>query len=77
MSFGKRPQVELFDLAKDPDCIHNLAEDEAYKTKAAALREKLFDNLKKQGDPRVLGNGDVFDNYDSAGNKKPKQKGAK
>ncbi|PAW69998.1 MAG: hypothetical protein B9S38_08685 [Verrucomicrobiia bacterium Tous-C4TDCM] len=77
MSFGKRPQVELFDLAKDPDCIHNLAEDEAYKTKAAALREKLFDELKKQSDPRVLGNGDVFDNYDSAGNKKPKQKGAK
>lgn len=76
MSFGKRPQVELFDLAKDPDCIHNLAEDEAYKTKAAALREKLFDELKKQSDPRVLGNGDVFENYDSAGNKKPKQKGS-
>jgi arylsulfatase A-like enzyme len=76
MSFGKRPQVELFDLAKDPDCINNLANDEVYKTKATALREKLFDELKKQGDPRVLGNGDVFDKYDSPKNKKPKQKDA-
>ena len=74
MSFGKRPQVELFDLAKDPDCIHNLANDEAYQTKATALRGKLFDELKKQGDPRVLGNGDVFDNYNSPRNKKSKEK---
>jgi hypothetical protein len=73
MSFGKRPQVELFDLAKDPDCINNLANDEAYKAKATALREKLFDELKKQDDPRVLGHGDVFDKYDSPRNKKTKQ----
>jgi arylsulfatase A-like enzyme len=76
MSFGKRPQVELFNLAKDSDCVNNLANDEAYKTKITALREKLFNELKKQGDPRVLGNGDVFDNYDSPKNKKPKQKDA-
>jgi len=74
MSFGQRPQVELFDLAKDPDCVNNLADDEAYKTMVTALREKLFDELKKQGDPRVLGNGDVFDNYDSPKNNNPKQK---
>jgi len=30
---------------------------------AAALRDKLFAELKQQQDPRVLGNGDVFDNY--------------
>lgn len=74
MSFGKRPQVELYDLTEDPDCIDNLANDDAYQTKATALREKLFDELKKQGDPRVLGNGDVFDDYDSPRNRRPKQK---
>jgi arylsulfatase A-like enzyme len=72
MSFGKRPEVELFDLSKDPDCIRNLANDETYKTKATALGEKLVDELKKQGDPRVLGNGDVFDHYDAPKNKKSK-----
>ncbi len=77
MSFGKRPQVELFDLAKDPDCINNVANDEAYATKVTALREKLFVELKKQGDPRVLGKGDVFDNYDSPRAKTTKQKKAK
>ncbi|HEX5790615.1 MAG TPA: sulfatase [Luteolibacter sp.] len=76
MSFGKRPQVELFDLSKDPDCIHNLADDEAHKAKAAALRGKLFDELKKQGDPRVLGNGDVFDRYDAPKAGKSKDKDA-
>jgi len=65
MSFGKRPQAELFDLAKDPDCVHNLANDEAYVAKASMLRERLFTELKKQDDPRVLGQGDVFDNYNS------------
>lgn len=76
MSFGKRTEVELFDLTKDPDCIHNLADDEAHKAKATALREKLFNELKKQGDPRVLGNGDVFDNYDAPKAGKSKEKDA-
>lgn len=74
MSFGKRPPVELFDLAKDPDCINNLADDEAYAAKATALREKLFAELKKQNDPRVLGKGDIFDNYKSPKGNAPKKK---
>ena len=41
----------------------NLAADPAFAAKAAAMREKLLAELKKQNDPRVLGNGDVFDNY--------------
>lgn len=65
MSFGKRPQAELFDLAKDPDCVNNLANDAAYAKKATELREKLFAELKKQDDPRVTGDSDVFDNYTS------------
>jgi arylsulfatase A-like enzyme len=65
MSFGKRPPVELFDLARDPDCINNLASEESHAAKATALREKLFAELRKQDDPRVLGRGEVFDNYDS------------
>lgn len=65
MSYGKRPPIELFDLSKDLDCINNLAGEASYAAKATALREKLFAELKKQDDPRVLGKGDVFDHYDS------------
>ena len=65
MAFGQRPQVELFDLAKDPDCVNNVADDEGYAAKVKELREKLFAELKKQDDPRVLGKGEIFDNYKS------------
>jgi len=27
------------------------------------MKEKLFAQLKLQNDPRILGKGDVFDNY--------------
>ena len=33
------------------------------KPKLTALRAELFAQLKEQNDPRVLGQGDVFDNY--------------
>ena len=36
-----------------------------FKAFSEALRERLFTELKKQDDPRVLGQGDVFDNYNS------------
>jgi arylsulfatase A-like enzyme len=63
LCFGKRPAEELFDLASDPDCVKNLAGDAARQEKLAALREKLFAELKRQNDPRILGQGEVFDNY--------------
>jgi arylsulfatase A-like enzyme len=63
LSFGKRPAEELFDLGTDPDCLKNLAADPAQRVTMTALREKLFAQLKAQNDPRVLGQGDVFDNY--------------
>ena len=71
-SFGKRPEVEMYDLATDPDCIHNLAADPAQASKAEALRKKLFAELQRQEDPRVSGQGDVFERYES-----PKVRAAK
>jgi N-sulfoglucosamine sulfohydrolase len=62
-AFGKHPADQLFDIAKDPDCVNNLAADPAHAATLAALREKLMAELKRQNDPRVLGQGAVFDNY--------------
>ena len=63
LCFGKRPADELYDLATDPDCVQNLATEQPEKT--AALRDELFAELRRQADPQILGQGDVFDAYPS------------
>lgn len=65
-NFGKRPAEELFDLSSDPDCVKNLMADASYRDKATALRELLFAQLKQQNDPRMAGQGAVYDNYPTA-----------
>jgi arylsulfatase A-like enzyme len=65
LCFGKRPADELYNLKTDPDCVHNLAAESAYQRRLTAMREKLFSRLRQQGDPRMEGKGDVFDNYPS------------
>jgi N-sulfoglucosamine sulfohydrolase len=63
LCFGKRSADELYDLATDPDCVQNLATEQPEKT--AALRDELFAELRRQADPQILGQGDVFDAYPS------------
>lgn len=62
-SFGKRPADQLFNLTTDPDCVKNLATDSSHAERLATMRGILMAELKKQNDPRVLGRGDVFDQY--------------
>ena len=63
MSFGKRPGEELYDIKKDPDCLENLAMNEQF----ADVKSKMWDQLQKeltaQQDPRILGQGRIFDFY--------------
>ncbi|MEX2577793.1 MAG: sulfatase [Verrucomicrobiales bacterium] len=63
MAFGKRPAEELFDMRSDTDCVRNLADSPEYAENKEALRRKMESKLKKQGDPRTLGQGDIFDFY--------------
>jgi N-sulfoglucosamine sulfohydrolase len=65
LCFGKRPADELYNLKTDVDCVHNLADDPAHRRRLDTMREKLFTRLRQQGDPRMEGRGDVFDNYPS------------
>jgi hypothetical protein len=55
----KLPANQLFDLRRDPDCMTNLAATVSF----AALQKQLFDELRQQGDPRLLGNRRIFDEY--------------
>jgi len=63
MSFGKRPDEELYNRKEDPACMENLAD----KPELAELKEKLktqmLAELKRQGDPRMFGKGHIFDEY--------------
>ena len=62
-SFGKRPAEELYDIRKDPDCLENLAGRSEFQQRKAALKEQLFRELRAQADPRMLGQGHIFDEY--------------
>jgi N-sulfoglucosamine sulfohydrolase len=67
MSFGKRPEEELYQVEKDPNCMNNLASNPEYAAVKARLRAEMEAELTEQGDPRTLGNGDVFDHYEYMG----------
>lgn len=63
MGYGKREPEQLFDIKNDPGCTRNLAIDNQFSSVKKNLRAKLIKELKAQKDPRMTGNGDVFDSY--------------
>lgn len=63
LCFGMRPAEEFFDLRSDPDCVHNLAADPAQRARMDGLRRQMESGLRVQADPRMLGQGGVFDAY--------------
>ncbi|HEX7010551.1 MAG TPA: sulfatase [Phycisphaeraceae bacterium] len=63
LCFAKRPAQELYDVQADPDQIHNLADDPAYRETAQQLREQLIGYLRQTGDPRFTGGPVMFDEY--------------
>ena len=72
MSFGKRAGEELYNIVNDPDCIKNLAKDPDYKKIKTDLNKQMTEELRLQKDPRILGNGDIFDYYPHANTEKLK-----
>lgn len=63
LNFGMRPAEEFYDLTVDEDCVHNLAGESVHQETISRLRERLESELKAQGDPRMAGNGHIFDEY--------------
>jgi N-sulfoglucosamine sulfohydrolase len=60
-AFAKRPAEELYDLAKDPDQLMNVAGESAYAAKKQELAERLMKTLTDAADPRVVGAGETFE----------------
>ena len=62
-SFGKRPSQELYKIREDPECMNNLAEVAEYEEIKNDLLAQMTSELTAQGDPRMSGNGHIFDDY--------------
>lgn len=63
LAFGLRPDEEMYHLADDPECLNNLAEDSELQSRKSQMRELLEAQLREQGDPRMQGEGAMFDGY--------------
>jgi uncharacterized sulfatase len=62
--FGKRPDYELYEVLEDPYCINNLYEKQEYAQIRDELKTELMNELKRSGDPRVVGpDTEIFDSY--------------
>ncbi len=62
-SFAARPAEELYDISKDHDQLTNLAETKRYAKVKKKLSAMLIAELKDTADPRIIGGGEIFDQY--------------
>ncbi|MEO1011602.1 MAG: sulfatase [Bacteroidota bacterium] len=77
LAFAKRPELELYNIQKDPDCAFNLLGDNRFLGIADSLYTLMKNTLVAQGDPRELGFGSVFESYPRYGSMKENLKGFK
>jgi N-sulfoglucosamine sulfohydrolase len=63
LCFGMRSADELYDMTLDRHCVQNMAGDSVNHSTVEKLRTRMETELKDQGDPRMLGQGKVFDEY--------------
>lgn len=63
LCFGKRPAEEMYNVELDPECLRNIANDPAYEKTKEALKAQMEVELKNQSDPRMNGEGAIFDDY--------------
>ncbi|QGY42555.1 sulfatase-like hydrolase/transferase [Maribellus comscasis] len=68
LSFAKRGIQELYNLKDDPYCINNLINNYDYSGIAMQLGKEMENELKKEADSRMFGQGDIFQNYESSEN---------
>lgn len=69
LNFGKRQSFELYNINEDPDCIFNLVQNKKYEKIGEQLQKQLEKELKEQGDPRMFGQGAIFESYQYANKK--------
>ncbi len=66
LNFGKRPAIELYDLKTDLDCVINLAGNPSYGKIVKKMVTEMENELRLQGDLRMLGYGHLYEKYRGA-----------
>lgn len=61
LCMGQRPAEELYDNRKDPDQVHNLADDPNYNAIKDTLKAELFKQLTATNDLHMQGRGDEYE----------------
>jgi arylsulfatase A-like enzyme len=67
LAYGKRPREELYDLQVDPHQVKNVAADLQYAHVRLSLEQRLLEELKRTGDPRLIDDGKFFETPPMAG----------
>ncbi len=62
-TFEKNPAEQLYDIRKDPACLNNLAGSAEHAPVKETLSTELEETLIATGDPRMTGNGDIWESY--------------
>ena len=64
LSMGKRESnEEFFNITKDNECMNNLASNPEFADLKIKMKTRMESMLKAQEDPRMFGNGDIFNSY--------------
>lgn len=63
LAFGKRAEEEMYLVTEDPDCVNNLADSASLERLKAHMKSRMEEQLKAEGDPRMFGKGEIFDQY--------------
>lgn len=63
LAVDKRPEWQFFNVKTDPECLQDLAGDPDHLAIFTEYRQQLTNTLNETGDPRVLGYGQVWEDY--------------
>jgi len=63
LAVAKRPIEELYSIKNDPYCLNDLSSLPEYQEILMDLRKNLNTKLIESGDPRALGNGNIWETY--------------
>ncbi|MBT8038619.1 MAG: sulfatase [Gammaproteobacteria bacterium] len=63
LAVDKRPEWQLFNVIEDPDCLNDLSDSPQHASVFTEYQQQLTETLRATGDPRVLGYGQVWEDY--------------
>ena len=64
LAVDKRPAEELYNIRQDPACLQNLVGADSHQATLQGLRKQLQGYLAQTEDPRVTGDGEIFETYE-------------